>query len=515
MVNEDRLREPLIKEKGAWRPATWEAALKAAGEGLSRAAKAKGGRSVAVLGSARLTNEAHYLLQKIGRAALGTNNLGGKGIGGECDILTRAFGLNASTATREDIAASDLVMTVGFDPEAEFSAVASMLRSAARGGTKLHVYHKRATGVDRQASRTLRLSYPDTYALFESWLVDLLAAKQEDAAWLESHAVGLDELRTALRRYEKKDLSSWLRRERVDRLRDEFFAAQRPLVVVDSSRVRDSELAALADLLMLKGAVGKPGCGILLLRGSCNGQGALDQGLDGRWLPGYKPVGDASARKALEALWGRALPDWTGMSTPAIVQSAGVGGLSAVLSWGDNGLAETSMKNAFVVAGEWIKPGAEHPADVVFPAALFLEDEGVLTSWDRRVQSDSPAELKDAPPPNWRSLGRLAETLGLPKAGTIKELHDEMSHANRLFLGWEWEGERQGRRWWGKKAPGACEGLYQDGFAHADGRARLLVPREEESRQPMELFKCLSEADLVGRFIARRLEEVRSGALSR
>ena len=47
------------------------------------------------------------------------------------------------------------------------------------------------------------------------------------------------------------------------------------------------------------------------------------------------------------------------------------------------------------------------------------------------------------------------------------------------------------------------------------GKARLLVPREEESRQPMEFFKYLSEADLVGRFISKRLEEVRSGALVR
>lgn len=516
LVQPDRLREPMLKVKGGWRKASWEEALKTAAEGLSRAAKAKGGKSAAVLGSARLTNEAHYLLQKIGRAALGTNHLGGKGIGGECDALARAFGANVSTATREDLAASDLILTVGFDPEAEFSAVASMLRSAARSGTKLHVYHRRATGVEKAATRSLRLSYPDTYAVFESWLSDLLARKLEDAAWVEAHASGLPELRAALARYERREVSGWLKRERLDRLRDEFFAARSPLVVVDSASIRDSELACLADLLCLKGAVGRPGSGILLLRGACNAQGALDQGLDGRWLPGYKPVTDAAARQALEGLWGRGLPDWAGLTTPGIVQAGEVGSLSAVLSWGDNGLPGITWKNAFLVAGEWIRPGPEHPASVVFPAALFLEDEGCLTSWDRRVQAETPAAgLKDAPPANWKSLGRLAQALGLPETPSLKGLHEEMSRANRLYLGWGWEDSPRWRRWWGKKAPGSCEGLYQDDFALPGGKAHLLVPREEESRQPVEFFKYLSEADLVGRFIRKRLEEVKSGALTR
>ncbi|MBI5239428.1 MAG: FAD-dependent oxidoreductase [Elusimicrobia bacterium] len=485
LVQPDRLREPMLKEKGRWRPASWDEALKAATEGLAKAAKAKGGKSAAVLGSARLTNEAHYLLQKIGRAALGTNHLGGKGVGGECDVLARAFGGNFSTARREDLLLSDLILTVGFDPETEFAAVASMLRSAARSGAKLHVYHHRATGVDKAATSTLRIAYPDTYALFESWLADLLA---QDSSRIGKDVSGLSELRAAMSRCEPRQLSGWLRRHRLDRLRDEFFAAARPLVIVDAASVRDSELACLADLLALKGAVGRPGAGLILLRGACNSQGAIDNGLDGRWLPGYRPVSDPAARKSLEDLWGRGLPDWPGLTTPGIIQAGEVGSLSALLSWGDNGLSSVAWKGAFIAAGEWIKPGPEHPASVVFPAALFLEDDGGLTSWDRRVQQQKAAALKDAPPPNWQSLGRLAEALGLPKTSSLEALRGEMSRASQL---------------------------YRDGGALLGGKARLLVPREEEARQPMEFLKYLSEADLVGRFIRKRLEEVKSGALTR
>jgi len=509
LVRADRLREPMIKSGGRWRAASWDEALRASAEGLRRAFEARGGDSVAVLGSARLSGEAHYLLQKIGRAALGTNHLGGRGIGGECDVLARAFGLNVSTATREDVMLSDLVMTVGFDPETEYPVLASQLRMAARSGTKLHVYNGRATGVDSCASRTLRVDYPDTFAVFEEWLAQALDERREDAAWLEPRVLGLGELRAALSARERRPLSAWLRPQRLDRLREEFFSAKSPLVIVDSSRIRDSELASLADLLLLRGAVGKPGCGLLLLRGSCNGQGALDQGMDGRWLPGYRGVGDSGARRALESVWGKPVPPWIGLSAPAVLGSAAGGNWSAVLSWGENGVCEVPWGGAFLVAGEWIKPGPEHPASVVLPAALFMEDEGCVTSWDRRVQAMSRANLKDAPPANWRTLCRLGEALGLPRQDSLEAVRAEISRVNRLFLGWEWDSAGSWRRWWGKKAPGSCEGLYLDGFARADGKARLLPPREEEGRQPAEFLKYLSETDSVGRFIAARLEQVR------
>ncbi len=71
----DRLTEPLIKEGGKFRPASWNEALDRAAEGL-KAVKAKyGPDAIGVLVSAKCTNEENYLLQKMARAAVGTNNV--------------------------------------------------------------------------------------------------------------------------------------------------------------------------------------------------------------------------------------------------------------------------------------------------------------------------------------------------------------------------------------------------------------------------------------------------------
>jgi predicted molibdopterin-dependent oxidoreductase YjgC len=71
----DRLTSPLIRKDGVLTEATWEEAIAYTAGKLGEAVKAKGPDAVAVLASARMTNEENYLLQKFARAVIGTNNV--------------------------------------------------------------------------------------------------------------------------------------------------------------------------------------------------------------------------------------------------------------------------------------------------------------------------------------------------------------------------------------------------------------------------------------------------------
>ncbi len=71
----DRLTTPLVRKDGELVPATWEEALGAVAERVSEAVHTYGPDSVAFLASARCTNEENYLLQKLARAVVGTNNV--------------------------------------------------------------------------------------------------------------------------------------------------------------------------------------------------------------------------------------------------------------------------------------------------------------------------------------------------------------------------------------------------------------------------------------------------------
>ncbi len=419
-----RLKEPLIKEKGSWRKARWDEAMRTAADGLKKAA----GGSSAVLASPRLSNEALYLLQKIGRAALGTNNLGGPGIGGGSDAAAPAFGFNASTAALEDIGKSDLIIAAVPDMETSYPSVAAAVREAALKGAGVQVHSAGPTGLDKCASGKLRAGPAGMAAVYLRWLN--AAMPSADSRELK----GFKELSAFLKK-QKTSLPAGLDAAEADRMCAELLAAKRPLVLADPSLISVPELTALLDLLIL---AGRPE-GLLLLRAGSNSQGALDQGLDARRLPGHLPVSSKAARGALEKLWGAKLPVAEGLNGAGIIKAAGYGGIKALLSWGDVCLEGLHLKGVFVVSGEWTVPSGDHPASVVFPAAIFAEDTGTFTSFDRKIKQGGDWRPEGAPQPNWRALADLAKHLGLGGYETLSDLRREMSAANRLYSGLDWD----------------------------------------------------------------------------
>lgn len=70
-----RLEEPLVREGGRLRPASWDEALDRAARGLSAAVAKRGGSGVGMFSCSKATNEVNYLAQKFVRTALGSNNI--------------------------------------------------------------------------------------------------------------------------------------------------------------------------------------------------------------------------------------------------------------------------------------------------------------------------------------------------------------------------------------------------------------------------------------------------------
>ena len=71
----DRLKTPLIRDGDAFREATWDEALALVANKLGMTRDKYGPDSIGFLVSAKCTNEENYLLQKLARALVGTNNV--------------------------------------------------------------------------------------------------------------------------------------------------------------------------------------------------------------------------------------------------------------------------------------------------------------------------------------------------------------------------------------------------------------------------------------------------------
>jgi predicted molibdopterin-dependent oxidoreductase YjgC len=70
-----RLTEPLVRENGALRPATWDEALDRAADGFKASVAAHGPNSFGLFSCSKASNELNFMTQKFARVAIGTNNI--------------------------------------------------------------------------------------------------------------------------------------------------------------------------------------------------------------------------------------------------------------------------------------------------------------------------------------------------------------------------------------------------------------------------------------------------------
>lgn len=70
-----RLTQPLIREAGGFRSASWDEALDRAAAGFRAAIEQHGPDAFGMFSCSKATNEVNYLAQKFARQAIGTNNV--------------------------------------------------------------------------------------------------------------------------------------------------------------------------------------------------------------------------------------------------------------------------------------------------------------------------------------------------------------------------------------------------------------------------------------------------------
>ena len=70
-----RLTEPLVRDNGTLRPATWEEALTRAADGIAQSVKKHGPSTFGIFSCSKATNEVNYAAQKFIRSAIGSNNI--------------------------------------------------------------------------------------------------------------------------------------------------------------------------------------------------------------------------------------------------------------------------------------------------------------------------------------------------------------------------------------------------------------------------------------------------------
>jgi len=494
--SEDRLTSPLIREGETFRKASWDEALTLIARRFTELKAKHGADSIGFISSSKCTNEESYLMQKLARAVIGTNNV--DNCSRYCQSpatvgLFRTVGYGGDSGSISDIHQADLVLIVGSNTAESHPVIATRVKSSHKlKGQKLIVADLRENEMARRADLFFSPK-PGTDVAWLSavsrYILDNGLAKTE---FLAKWTNGFDEYRKSLEPFTMEAASRicGVPVETLTKVAGMIAEAKNVCIlwamgITQHTQGSDSS-TAISNLLLITGNYMRPGTGAYPLRGHNNVQGASDHGSMPNMLPGYQLVTDPEVRQRFETAWKVKLPSSKGLDNHQMVDAIHAGKLKSMYLIGEemsivdsnaNYVGDGFSKLEFFVVQDIFFSETCRFADVVLPAAPSLEKEGTFTSTERRIQR--LYEVLEPLPgckPDWRIIQDVANRLG---AGWNyqhpSEIMDEIASVTPMFAGVSYarlEGYKSLQ--WPVAADGSDEPLlYTKRFAFPDGKARL------------------------------------------
>ena len=504
----ERLTKPLIRDGDSFREASWEEALSLIARRFTEIKAKSGPDSIGLISSSKCTNEESYLMQKLARAVVGTNNI--DNCSRYCQApatvgLFRTVGYGGDSGSITDIAQADLVLIVGSNTAESHPVLATRVKRAHKlHGQKLIVADLREHEMARRAD-VFFSPHPGTDLIWLSavsrYVIDNGLTHTE---FINAHVNGLEEYRKSLEPFTLEFAAErcGLPVDTLKNVAQMIAAAERVCIlwamgVTQQSQGSDTS-TAISNLLLITGNYMRPGTGAYPLRGHNNVQGASDLGSMPNNLPGYQSVDDSEVRRRFEAAWNVALPSTKGLDNHEMVDAIQEGKLKAMYLIGEemsivdsnsNYVSDAFSKLEFFVVQDIFFSVTCGYADIVLPGAPSLEKEGTFTSTERRIQRlYEVLEPLEGCRPDWRIIQDVANHLGANWSYQHpSEIMAETASLTPLFAGVSYE-KLEGYK--SLQWPVAADGddqplLYTEKFAFPDGKARLFPLKwVEKSEQP-------------------------------
>ena len=494
--SEERLTKPLIREGDKFREAEWEEALSLITNKFMEIKNVHGPDAMSFITSSKCTNEESYLMQKLARSVIGTNNV--DNCSRYCQTpatvgLFRTVGYGGDSGTIKDIEKAGMVLIVGSNTSESHPVLSTRVkRSHKLNGQKLVVAdirkHEMAQRSDlfiqpKPGSDIVWLSAVTKYIIDQGWA---------DETFIRNMVNGYEEYISSLAPYtmEFAEAETGVSKEELIKIAEMIHESDGTCVLwamgVTQHLGGSDTSTAISNLLLVTGNYARPGAGSYPLRGHNNVQGASDFGSMPDRFPGYERVDDDKARTKYEKTWGTPLSVKKGLNNHEMIDAIHAGQLKAMYLKGeDMGLVDSNINHVhaafekldfFVVQDIFLSRTAEF-ADVVLPASPSLEKEGTFTNTERRIQRlyQVLEPLGDSKP-DWQIIQEVANRLG---AGWNyqhpSEIMDEAASLSPIYAGVSYDKLEgyQSLQW-----PVAADGtdtplLFTDGFPFDDGRARL------------------------------------------
>ena len=485
-----------------FREATWEEALELTAQELVRLREERGPASLAVFQSAKCSNEENYVLQRMFRGGLGTNNVD------HCTRLCHSSSVSAMQRAMNTSAASgsmreveheaDVIFLLGANTTESHPVFGAALKRAHRRGAKLIVCDPRRIELAGRADIHLQALPGTDVAVLNGMLHHILADGLEDRAFIAARTHDFDKVRDAVRPYtpERAEHISGVSAAAIRRAAEWYARGPRSCTLwamgLTQHRTGTDIVASLLNLILATGMIGRWGAAMIPIRGQNNVQGASDVGAIPMFYTDYQSVTNPETRHLFASTWGvpdERIPLAPGLKVTAIahegspVQGMFILGENPILSDPEVAAAETWFRALeFLAVQDLFLTETARYADVVLPGASFAEKDGTYVNTERRIQL---AHAAIAPPGEARRdldiLIELSNRIGLPTHyRSAAEVMDEIA---RVTPSWRGVSHARLEASGGLQYPvpdaqhPGTDFLFADAFPTADGRATF-VPVE-------------------------------------
>ncbi len=540
-----RLLQPMqrLQRNTAPQAVGWDAALTQASEGFARIIRDHGPDAVGFYVSGQLLTEDYYVFNKLAKGLIGTNNIDTNSrlcMSSAVAGYKQTLGADAPPACYDDVNHAQCIFITGSNTAFAHPILFRRIEDAKKANPRLKIIvaDPRATDTTSIADLHLAIQPGTDVALFNGMLHLMAWEGWLDQAYIDQHTSGFDALKATVRDYTPDVVA-----QTCGITKEALLQATRLFAGMQSNGARAPTLslycqglnqsssgtaknAALVNLHLATGQIGKPGAGPFSLTGQPNAMGGREVGGLANLISAHRDMANPAHRAEVATLWGLAsVPDKPGKTAVEMFQAAADGEIKALWiactnpaqSMPDQATVRRALERAeLVIVQEAFSTTATcRYADLLLPATTWGEKEGTVTNSERRISRvraavPTPGPLGNGPRHDWSIAVDFAQRLEAllspsrdtlfpyPTPESVWNEHRESTRGRDLDITGMSYGmlDHQGPQQWPLPA-GQSTGklrLYEDGiFPTADGKAKFAntvykaVAEPREARYPLSL----------------------------
>ncbi|MFE7583409.1 molybdopterin-dependent oxidoreductase [Streptomyces gardneri] len=464
-----RLTTALVRDDraGAPVPTDTDRAIAETARRLRAVVDEHGPDAFALYVSGQMSLEAQYLANKLAKGFIGTNQIESNSrlcMASAGTGYKLSLGADGPPGSYDDFEKADVFLVIGSNMADCHPILFLRMMDRVKAGAKLIVVDPRRTATADKADLFLQIRPGTDLALLNGLLHLLHGDGHTDPAFIAAHTEGWEAMPPFLADYPPATVAALTGIPEQDiRTAAEWIGTAEEWTSCWTMGLNQSthgtwNTNALINLHLATGAICRPGSGPFSLTGQPNAMGGREMGYMGPGLPGQRSVLAAGDRAFTEELWelppGTLREDGSGTGTIDLFRRMADGEIKACWIICTNPVASVANR-ATVVAGlraaelvitqdAFTDTETNAYADVVLPAALWTETEGVLINSERTLTLARPA----ADPPgealaDWRIIARVARAMGYEKAfayESAEEVFEEIRRAANPATGYDVSG---------------------------------------------------------------------------